>query len=297
MSLIFVWVAKLQINPEMGRPTSILPFLLLLGLFLGPCQTFGQGQCEDHLSTPKLSYTEKVDRLLEETEAEYLAIFLKKFIIEKGWHGKEKLPKEAIEEIFEEYLRLRLRNFDPSFQAHIYSMARDHIQIIETTEFEVGGSVKPASQKIEISLPEMLVGTVMDYYIRVHELEHVIQGLAVGLKAATPYDPRYASYRFHLEKGAMRAEGAFLKAFPTPFLKEQLSDILHVHAPESLTKDFLENVLANAIAAPTVSDYLQKNWEQGRYSRSKLIQKNLISCALFPGGISLLLLVNLLLGG
>lgn len=276
----------------------ITPSVLLLGFFLGPCQTFGQSQCEDHLTSRKISYTEKVDKLLGETEAEFLKAHLRQFVTERWMSGNGKLSQEAVEEAFQEYLRLRLRNFDPLIQAHIYSMAYYQIKVIEADGFEVGGRVNPESHRIEVVLPKSLMGTVIDYYVRVHEVEHVIQGLMVGLKAATSFDPRFANYRFHLEKGAMRAEGAFLMAFPSQFLKEYLKAVTeYPTSEETEIKAFMEGVLKNSIEAESISDYLKRNWDSGRYSRSKLIRKNIVSCAIFPGSLPFIMLLNYFIGG
>jgi hypothetical protein len=140
--------------------------------------------------------------------------------------------------------------------------------------------------QLYISMPDNLFESIIDYAVRIHELEHIIQIHTTGTGHADSYIwPSFAQDRYHLELGAMRSEGTFLLLFPKHIIQKSIDAGFSPAQPQSRTRQLGLRMLTNALITKDARNYLQLNWDQGRYSLRRLQRFQAMSYAVFPGGV------------
>lgn len=123
--------------------------------------------------------------------------------------------------------------------------------------------------KILLRLPIELEGTFLDYAIRAHELEHLIQFLHLGGQIVGQERLEHVDFVFEAEKGAMLAEAVYLLAIPRQILLRGHELVDSIPNLSTTDKNFLNGVLGGAINSVTPEDYIQHQWQSvGRYTKS-----------------------------
>jgi hypothetical protein len=151
------------------------------------------------------------------------------------------------------------------------------------SEISGGASEILGKPKLKINVPSDLYESIIDFTVRVHELEHIIQILSYGMGSATTYFfPYFAGERFHAEKGAMRAEGTFLLLFPKRLIRQEIQKIANLNGKPSQRA---VRYLTLAKISANTDEYLEYNWSYGRYSMASLVNYQLLNLAIFPGGL------------
>ena len=129
---------------------------------------------------------------------------------------------------------------------------------------------------IEMTVPVSIAHTVLDYMIRVHEVEHVIQSLNVSLAPYGIYNPKYYPvFVFNLERGAMTAEALFIRSIPKGHLDDLEQKILSGMGMPQEEKKFILGLVSDARSSESIEMYLKLQWSRGRYSRLILAGKQL----------------------
>jgi hypothetical protein len=95
-----------------------------------------------------------------------------------------------------------------------------------------------------------------------------------------------------VEEGAMRSEGTFLSLIP----KDIIQNYLDKYSEKSKSSKLAKHMLAGSLLTENSNQYLEFNWEQGRYSISELRFYQLLNYAIFPGGIIPVIFLGHILG-
>lgn len=106
---------------------------------------------------------------------------------------------------------------------------------------------------------------MLDYVVRVHELEHLLQNFQVSPEVyAFPSRGKkeYVEFFFEGEKGAMAAEALFLFVIPREIV---LADL---NAAKKFTTS--RQILKAMEKAQDLNEYLRAQWDLGRYSEDNI---------------------------
>ncbi|MFL5815915.1 MAG: hypothetical protein ACJ763_20270 [Bdellovibrionia bacterium] len=140
----------------------------------------------------------------------------------------------------------------------------------------VDGAYSFRFRSIDISLPKSYHGSMVEFFIKTHEVEHAIQDrMEAGKlgKESFGYFRRLLNQlnsqtRFLEEAGAMQAEWQYLQALPSRAKQEMADDVLQNPQLSENEKDFLIRIFAGD--AWTASDHTEIEWRAGRYSLSEI---------------------------
>lgn len=126
-------------------------------------------------------------------------------------------------------------------------------------------------------IPDYWDETISFYAFLVHELEHLIQLKLLNLHRGSERLPLAALRKIRfLERGAMRAEGAFYLAFPKRILFASYLHFAKEDYKQPVFVQFATKTLKAAFQANTADEYVQLQWINGRYSIGNLTQLEVI---------------------
>lgn len=182
-------------------------------------------------------------------------------------------------QIFQRYVKARIRRVPLAHREQVeraLQIENMKLEYVDTrsrqsNEALVHGELNHGgvTGKIMLRLPIELEGTFLDYAIRVHELEHLIQFLHLGGQFVEHERPEHVDFVFEAEKGAMLAEAVYLLAIPRQTLHNGHELIDSVPHLSHFDKNFLKGVLGGAHISLTPEDYVQHQWQTvGRYTRA-----------------------------
>ncbi len=182
-------------------------------------------------------------------------------------HRSEITPK-----VLDLVLNARLRQV--SDDTVVQAILNANRNMVVKTSKTIGGEYVVATggggDKIVLTLPDAYQGTIIEAFIRIHELEHKLQG---GI------DPHFMRRTFNflsdsvyrrylMEDGAMRAEWHLLHAFSETERHKMLRELVADHVLDRSSKDFLIRVLSDAPLDQET--YLSLERYAGRYSLEKM---------------------------
>lgn len=208
------------------------------------------------------------------------------------------LDHEKIEALFTAYMQIRMEYLTQDVRVKVQKSLDDlKVKRFKPNRFkkEIYGGAREiyGHMQLTISMPDYLFGTLIDYAVRVHELEHIIQIYSVGTGSSVQYlFPNFAIDRHTLEAGAMKAEAIFLLTFPKEVLKSFKAKLLSDSKSSKLAKELIDR----ALAADDADQYLQNNWNQGRYSLEQIRLWQLQNIAVFSGGVVPLVILSHIFG-
>lgn len=247
--------------------------------------------CNEYLDSKRRSnYVERIDQLLTSQTSEKLRVTLEPEIRTTLGRSSE-LQTDQVLAVFNLYMEARISLLPFDVQAKIRKTMADGTKISTFTPRlltkEIGGGVREVLGfiNLKISMPNYLFETLVDYAVRVHELEHVIQIHMVGSGSAdNPYYLNFVSHRYAMEMGSIRAEGTFLSLFPAKLVRVELDRLESRAISGTKTSVLAKRMLSNSLHSNSVDDYIKLTTDQGRYSRSQLRRGQIITYAIFPGG-------------
>jgi hypothetical protein len=181
------------------------------------------------------------------------------------------------EPAFQVFLAARLRSVDPSIVPIIQALnLKPEVETIPgildgvyvREEYDMMGTIYK-NAVLSLTYPPKLQNTVIDFFIRAHELEHAIQTETEKSVRSKGYDGLQTYYsnglgRFLMEQGAMINEWRFLNALPQSSLDEAIVLVNTLQIPDD-RKAFLVRCLSSA--KKSMSDYLKTQYQAGRYNR------------------------------
>jgi hypothetical protein len=242
-----------------------LPLFLGLALCVwGLPHALAAGRCEDIFlfeNKPASSNLKSFEEVSQQVEA--LDLSRLKGRITEVFNDPRSSSLAKNQRAFEIYLEERLEGFDPSLHASI-------LAVINKTRFENNSSPNGAyhyeHKYMTIKIPTAHVGSALDFTIRVHEAEHLIQDLQMqSWKFKGTHKPSHYLYSiFNAEKGAMLAEATFLQALPHDMIIRDL---------EGMTQEaggIYRNMLSGLQNSTTPTEYVQHQWALNRYSTKQL---------------------------
>jgi|GEM_PF-4638329 hypothetical protein len=241
--------------------------LVLFGL-AAPAPAAALPNCTRFLSD-SASYSQRMDQLLSTEKAEELL----KTLVDLRREGRIQKPSQLFDAFL--FYRLRLlpvpvgeqvmRALNEGFRLHLDSSVNALLgggaMLFESRE---SGH---KSCQVFVCVPQALFGSALDFAVRVHEIEHVVQHF-MGLSSKGPRQ------MFFAEQGAMRAEAVMLLSFS----KEELSHLrtfVHHHLLTAETKAFSERALERVLQGGGVQDYVRSQWKAGRYSRGSILKEEI----------------------
>lgn len=230
------------------------------------------------------NYAEKAKRLFTSEMSQKIIESMRPMVADTlGDLSSPKINK--IETIFSHYMQARLEYLPPEVRSSVWKILNNFtVKSFKPTRFKNNISANAGNVfgriQIKISMPDYLLGTIIDFAMRAHEMEHIIQIYSIGEGAASQYlMPKY-SYDLHaIEAGAMKVEGTFLLLFS----KEILDPLEIILSDQSTASHFAKKMLINTYSSQNVDQYLNANWSQGRYSISSIRAKQILNYAIFPG--------------
>ena len=174
---------------------------------------------------------------------------------------------------FQIVMDARLKKLPPA-------VAKDVREYMETRIVHKKGSFDgledPALNQVVITLPDELRGTVAEYLLLIHELEHAIKSRYLRkIRNYTKPSAKIPAYRFRNEKGSLYAEWQFLSAIPKLTRIKIQSELKEMQNLDGATRKFLIRVLDQVDQDPF--SYVRDEWRSGRndketFHRSKLTQ-------------------------
>jgi|GEM_PF-3712128 len=179
---------------------------------------------------------------------------------------------------FETYLELRLSNFTPQQQQSLRRFLEKKFEYIVHRRPDLSTigildcSYSPGG--ISIKVPITIAGTILDFAIRIHEIEHAIQALEPIRPTYGAMHPKHYSDLFERELGAMAAESLLLLAVPRGEIETLLALLTTEKIPE-LDRKILTGLLRSALQSENPEAYVKSQWKQGRYSRWSFLRKQL----------------------
>lgn len=232
---------------------------------------------------------ETANKLREQLSVETGAIF-----------ANEKLSaQQKAARSFEVYLRLRLALLTPAQASNIRDLIEQRLSA-KTCDGTIGTfdcSYDPDQRSITVTVPNLLSETVLDYKIRVHEVEHAIQYLIASPRLGFNHPGYFFIHRFTEEKGAMTAEAAFIQSIPSDHLQDLFLKISNGKNIDKIQRKYFKSVLSAALNTQDTESYVRSQWSAVRYSRAQMAfcQAAVYFPAAFVGGLALLdlLLKNL----
>lgn len=237
------------------------------------CSTLlgGAGETTPEFKVRELLPRNAADRIFVRLKAEVTVIF------DDSQLTLEKKSAKA----FAAYLDLRLGLLPETQQLSVRNLLskrffyRIHHRPDIATEV-LKCSFDPPQNAIEMTVPVPIAHTVLDYMIRVHEVEHVIQSLNVPLAPYGIYNPKYYPvFVYNLELGAMTAEALFIRSIPNRHIAELEQKILNGMGMPKEEQKFILGLVSDACRSESIEMYLQLQWSRGRYSRLSLAGKQL----------------------
>lgn len=179
---------------------------------------------------------------------------------------------------FEIYLDLRLSTFTAQEQQSIRKFLDKKFEYVVhrrpdiTTTGILDCSYSPGG--ISIKIPITIAGTILDYAIRAHEIEHAIQALEPIRPTYGSMHPKHFAELFERELGAMAAESLLLLAVPRSEI-ETLRTLLSTEKLPEIDRKILSNLLKSAWESENPEAYVKSQWKQGRYSHWTFLRKQL----------------------
>jgi hypothetical protein len=162
-------------------------------------------------------FPEKVEALFSVGNAKDLVATLKpEFERASATKDTDGLPQK----FFELYLDARLKMLPPK----VADAVRDWMELGRfesvASPSKIGGHFDYVRNKVKIYLPKEFHYSLFYFYILAHEIEHSIQTMTVGIGSRTYLNPiHFPVHRFSFERGAIRAEAAFLLAIPSKYFE------------------------------------------------------------------------------
>lgn len=226
--------------------------------------------CQNYLSKP--AAYKVVGAILTFEAAEELQNQLSKRI-EDIFENKEVTDLDKAEQSYEAYLRLRFSRLPAKASEQIRDLVENRLNfyIDNNKDSDFDCAYKSDSKSIRITMSDFTKYTILDYMVRVHEIEHAIQYLFI----TNPYgqaDPRhYLFYKFAQEQGAMAAEGAFIGAFPLEVRQALFKSVQENSKMARAERYFYSLALPSAVLARNPREYVVDQWKRGRYSRRQFL--------------------------
>jgi hypothetical protein len=182
------------------------------------------------------------------------------------WFADEAMTKnDAARKSFELYLGKRFQFLPDEVQEKVLRIYNHRYHFENTAQID--SEYRPIFHEIIGRYPKEMRGTIGQYFIDSHELEHAIQEASTGLKGQwsrlRTKTPQFYAQRFEEEYGAMVAEWNYIRAIPRSVRDQMLQDLKSASLSE-YDRDFLKRVFSNA--DETLEDYLKREWAADRYS-------------------------------
>lgn len=253
-----------------------MAFFRGFSLLLALAQTLGATsapECLRQALIKRLEETE-VSHITAEDEARIAAVFDRKDL------GSREKARQSYEIATEARLRSlpkqdaeAVRRIMANARAPLRSRGEPIVSQVSTYRFGFEDTVY-------LRLPEPLRGTLVEYFARYHEMEHLLQhraGREFAGKKLFHHLLSDSELRFVLEKGAMRREFEFLRTLPLEDRRQIVAALAEVpELPRGETASLARQLLTTS---DTPEAYLEVEWKAGRYSRESFatweIVKNL----------------------
>lgn len=175
---------------------------------------------------------------------------------------------------FEVVLEARLRSV-PAADAQTIRSAFQRIKASYSKSRVNGYYIASGKGRLNVTLPKAYEGSVVEYLILGHELEHALQHLRQksvqggfsriiqSVKDRFVVQPTYLR-----EEGAMVAEWRYLHALPDPVRQQLVAELKQDRILDAGSRDFL---LRNLLGASKDADgYLKVQRASGRYSKTDI---------------------------
>lgn len=185
--------------------------------------------------------------------------------------------------IFETVLEARLRVLKPEVAASIRKVQKEaEINSINTVQGYAYTSRSnkffrhPKAGKIVVERPIELAETAIEYFLKIHELEHatqdrvlqILREAGVRLDTVVPsIEVDYVFKKYLSEDGTMALEWRYLNSIPE-LDRRQLIEVVRETNLSDYDKKFLERILENA--SLSLRDYLLLERKAGRYSKNQI---------------------------
>lgn len=195
--------------------------------------------------------------------------------IEAIFNDPEKRPSAA-KRVFELLMAKRLALLPPEDAAQIKKIIESAESAKVVNASKVEGRYLQTFRTLIISLPETYHGSIVEFFIKTHEIEHAIQGLAAARKLGKKSVGYFqnllngfdAQIKFLEEAGAMQAEWQYLQAIPAQVKQKIADDIAQNPQIKEHEKNFLIRVLEGD--PWTASDHTEIEWMAGRYTMGEI---------------------------
>lgn len=247
-----------------------------------PVTGFSHGHCRDYFTDARTLWQQVLpDRRVRDVLTPGLSrkIFSTLKTHVERIAGDETLsPQKKHHKGFEVYMALRLEGLPHQDRMRIRDFMDRRMSVVVHTRPELSrsrildGFYNGAT--INITLPKTIAGSVLDYAIRVHELEHAIQDLTPDKIQRGMLHPLHFKELFEREMGAIVAESYLLLTAP----KAELQNLLEAVKTSGISKqdrEIITGFLEDAIQTSTPETYLRAQWKRGRYSRLSFMRKQL----------------------
>jgi hypothetical protein len=256
---------------------------LLVILLLASSRARALPDCRALLSDPL--FIAKAEQLYTPENAREMTSFLREKV-QALMQVDPKLGRDSLQTLFHLYLEKRLARLEPRQRAVIWKVVEEGLTIktidsphpldlstdndirprIKATDLNDFTGMASDDNRVIMVIPEAMRETLMDYMIRIHELEHIIQHLTVGSGGGVlRVNLHYYQQHFFREKGAMRAEASFLMSFPEGVLWSTLRDY-RLKGMEPVASHLSRRALRFAVEAKDSEDYIRRMWETDRYA-------------------------------
>lgn len=248
--------------------------LILLLVFLP--QLAQASVCADLLG--KISVGQGLERLFSADFGNQLVAKLRPQV-ESIYNRELKFSPEDLEEIFNLYMKERMsvltreqqlsvrEVMESGFRFKIYLNDPDSIPPFEANAHR-------GFDMIFLTLPASVYQTALDYFIRVHELEHIVQYAVMGKGIFSELHPTQILNQLNTEKGAMRSEASFLKLFPEEYLRSLIVAWRKDSHLKGLADEVFESVVNHAIESQDVDEYVRLQWKAGRYPKEVYLRRH-----------------------
>lgn len=171
---------------------------------------------------------------------------------------------------FETHLKSMIADLPPEQAKAVEDIVENSYEIIPSRDGAIRGTFLYRDKKIRIILPEELIGTDVEYFIKIHETYHVLnnissmQGLSKTTKVILKKVKDKIKHRYLEEAGAMAQEWQYLNTIPSnvkiKILKEIEEHVSNKHDREFLTRIFTSN-------AQNPAEHILAEQAAGRYSQ------------------------------
>lgn len=183
--------------------------------------------------------------------------------------------RSAGEDAFEIYMKARLRQLPEDVRAKVAEIYKN-AEIQESSGLD--SYYHPLTQSLKLRGPERYKLSILDFAVRAHEVEHVIQDTLHRKEVGTSiYQSKWAwswIEASHLKEiGAMSAEWKYLSTMPIN-VRRELAKRIREDQMKTPFKDALAYMLENP--AMPLKEYLDQMAKSGRYSKSNLVQLKIL---------------------